>query len=117
MSALEIVSDKVKDKREKGRVLAALKSVQSEMETMQAEMKTLREEVIKAHKSTNDARANKPKSSGGSKRGCADCQEKDLCDTCEHCFLCGGSNHLARHCKLKYKNQGNRKGLLPRDRV
>ena len=117
VSVLEMVSDKVKDKKEDGRVLAALKSVQSEMATMQAEMKTLRGEVTKAHESTNDARANKPKSSGGSKRGCADCQEKGLCDTCDHCFLCGGSNHLARHCKLKYKNQGNRKGLPPRDRV
>ena len=61
VSALEMVSDEVKDKREEGRILAALKSVQSEMATMQAEMKTLRGEVTKAQKS-----------SGGSKRGCAD---------------------------------------------
>ena len=50
VSALEMVSDKVKDKREEGRVLAAIKSVQSEMATMQTEMKTLRGEVTKAHK-------------------------------------------------------------------
>ena len=50
------------------------------------------------------------------KRGCKGCQEKGVSDTRVHCFLCGGSNHIARHCQLKYKNQGNHKGLLPRDR-
>ena len=56
-----------KAEREEGTVLAALKSVQSKIATIHAEMKTLRGEVIKEHESTNDARANKPKSSGGSK--------------------------------------------------
>ena len=113
---LEMVNDKVKEKREEGRVLAALKSVQSEMAMMQAEMKTRRGEGSTAQESPNNAGTYKPRRSGGSNRGCAECQEKHLGDTCDHCFLCGGSNHLARHCKLKYQNQGNRKGLPLRDR-
>ena len=115
VSALEMVNDKVKDKREEGRVVAALKAVQAEMATMQAEMKVLRGAVTKVQELAN-GQQDTTKQASQRKRGCEECQAKEMSDTCRHCFLCGGSNHMARHCNLRYKNQGNSKGLPPRDR-
>ena len=113
VSALEMVNEKTKEKREEGRILAALKTVQSDLTTLKTEMTTLRDSVTKVQEPAHIKQDGKP--AGQPKRGCKECQEKGVSDTCAHCFLSGGSNHIARHCQLKYKNQGNRKGLPPRD--
>ena len=114
--SLEKVVSGLKEKKEEGRVLAALKAVQSDMATMQTEMKTLRETVAKVKKpgSTRDSERHVP--SFPKKRGCQKCEEKSMTNSCDHCFICGGSNHTARYCRMKHKNQGNRRGVLPRDR-
>ena len=116
VSSLEKVVSGLKEKKEEGRVLAALKAVQSDMATMQTEMKTLRETVAKVKEpgSTRDSERHVP--SFPKKRGCQKCEEKSMTNSCDHCFICGGSNHIARYCRMKYKNQGNRRGVLPRDR-
>ena len=117
ISTVEMTSEKNKEKREEGRVLAALKAVQSDMATMQSEMKFLRNAVTKVPEPGDEMRNNVATKASRPKRGCRECDEKGLSDMCSHCFLCGGANHIARYCNMKFGNQGNHKGLPPRDRV
>ena len=116
VSSLEMATANSKEKKEEGRVLAALKAVQSNMATMQTEMKTLRETVSKGPGPAGEKESGTRLSPSQSKRGCQKCQERGMGNACDHCFICGGSNHIARYCRLKYQNKGNHKGLLPRDR-
>ena len=116
ISSLELATDDNKQRKAEGRVLAALKAVQSEMATMQTEMKTLRETVSKVQEPASGRESKVQVPSDQVKRGCQKCQEKGITNACDHCFICGGSNHIARYCRMRYKNQGNRKGLPPRDR-
>ena len=78
VSSLEKVVRGLKEKEEEGRVLAALKAVQSDMATMQTEMKTLQETVAKVKEpgSTRDSERNVP--SFPKKRGCQKCEEKSM---------------------------------------
>ena len=48
------------------------------------------------------------------RRRCDACTESNNND-CDHCFICGSSEHFARGCKLN-RNQGNGRRLLSRDR-
>lgn len=117
MGTLEMVNANAKEKKDEGRVLAALKSVQTEMATMQTEMKTLRGAITKVQETASEKQREVPRNPTHqpTRRGCAECQEKGISDTCHHCFHCGGSNHFARHYQMT-KNQGNCRGLPPRDR-
>jgi hypothetical protein len=111
ISTVEMTSDKNKENREEGRVLAALKAVQSDMATMQIEMKFLRDAVTKVQPEPEDEMRNKVATKASRpKRGCRECDEKDLSDMCCHCFLCGRANHIARYCNMKFRNHGTTKG-------
>ena len=90
VSSLEKVVSGLKEKKEEGRVLAALKAVQSDMATMQTEMKTLRETVAKVKEpgGTRDSERHVP--SFPKKRGCQKCEEKSMTNSCDHCFICSG---------------------------
>ena len=114
VSSLEKVASSLNEKKEEGRVLAAVKAVQSDMATMQTEMKTLRETVSKVKEPGSTKEGDMHRPSTQMKRGCQKCQEKGTTNASDHCFICGGSNYIARYCRMKYKNQGNRKP--PRDR-
>ena len=59
VSSLEMAKSNIKKKKEDGRVLAALKAVQSDMATMQTEMKTLQETVSKGHKRESREKSDK----------------------------------------------------------
>ena len=53
--------------------------------------------------------------------GCPSCQAKGRGDLCDHCHICGSSDHWARGCRKKNSSgekagSGNRHGLRPRDR-
>ena len=116
ISSLEMAQANTKEKKDEGRVLAALKAVQSDMATMQSEIKTLRETVSKVREPTNGNEGGNQTTRDRTRRGCQKCQGEGMSNTCNHCFICGGSNHIARYCRLKYRNQGNQRGLPPRDR-
>ena len=65
------------------------------MATIQTEMKTLRETVAKVKEpgSARDSERHVP--SFPKKCGCQKCEEKSMANSCDHCFICGGSNHIA----------------------
>ena len=53
--------------------------------------------------------------------GCPNCQAKGRGESCDHCHICGSSDHWARGCRKKNSSgdragSGNRRGLQPRDR-
>ncbi len=116
ISSLETAHANTKEKKDERRVLAALKAVQSDMATMQSEIKTLRETVSKVREPTNGNEGGNQTTDDRTRRGCQKCQGEGMSNTCNHCFICGGSNHIARYCRLKHRNQENRRGLPPRDR-
>jgi hypothetical protein len=96
VSSLEMAKSNIKEKKEDGRVLAAVKAVQSDMATMQTEMKTLQETVSKGHKRESREESGMYVPLSQSKRGCQKCQDVGMPNACDHCFICGGSNHIAR---------------------
>ncbi len=46
-------------------------------------------------------------------RGCTNCQEKGVGDSCQHCFKCGSKDHYARGCR-KASQSGNGQRLQTR---
>ena len=76
ISALEMVNDKTKEKREEGRILAALKAVQADLATMHTEINTLHNSVTQVQ----DPAMRQTSPSCRPKRGCKVCQEK-VCPT------------------------------------
>lgn len=83
----------------------------NQMSAMLTEMKQMKEEV----KTSSDVRprdvASDKKNQRQSQtrpRGCTTCQEKNVGDSCTHCWKCGGDYHHSRHCQ---KKSSNRSGL------
>ena len=103
------------------------------MEAMQAQIQSLQEEM-KSHKSATASKAtpgyykgrtdyyrgkqNNPARNGQEPfRACSECNEKGLSQSCNHCYYCGGENHLARDCLKRQRDQGNGRGLRRRDKA
>lgn len=86
-------------------ILATLKAMQAELTSLKSDMETFR----KNEPGRGSQYQRKPK-------GCEKCREKELGHECNHCYVCGGQNHMARHCQLKYKKEGNGTRLPSRDR-
>ena len=107
-----------KESQKDSQVLATLKAVQAELATMKSEVKTLREEAN--HQKTEAMVPGYPGSgtrAGPRPLGCQECRRKKEGDRCPHCYLCGGSNHIARYCQTKFRRYpGNAARLPPRDR-
>ena len=97
-------------KKESQKVLAAPK-------TMKSEVKSLREE---ASNQKADTMVPGPVGNGwiGARPpGCQECKRKKEGDRCPHCYFCGGLNHIARYCQTKLRSYpGNEARLPPRDR-
>lgn len=77
------------------------------------EIKKLVLETAEANKKTQTDRTsaytrNRP-------RGCGNCQEAQIGESCRHCFKCGHEGHLSRGCRQGREQQGNERGLLSRD--
>ncbi len=70
ISSLEMAQANTKEKKDEGRVLAALKAVQSDMATMQSEIKTLRENVSKVTEPTNGNKSGNQTTHDRTRRGC-----------------------------------------------
>ena len=67
--------------------------------------------------------AQKPKNAGKTRNparplsACESCSGKGQAERCDHCFVCGSSEHFARGCKQKKPKHGNWRQLHLRDRV
>ena len=89
---------------QKGKMWAALEAVQADLALIREAMA---QNKVPAPTS--------PKNKG---RGCASCQENNVGDQCNHCFICGDATHFARGCRKQNRaKQGNGRRLPPkRDR-
>lgn len=107
-----------KEQQQKDQILATLKAVQADLAAVQSEVKTLRETANNQKADTiRPSHTGNGTSVGANTRGCQDCRRKREGDQCQHCYLCGGSNHIARYCHARYRSHpGNGHRLPPRDR-
>ena len=104
------------------KLMAALEAVQSDLSYLKGVVnKTSSPSALSSninthsHSPTANSNHNIPKATNQRQRrrcdACNECNNND----CDHCFICGSSEHFARGCKLN-RNQGNGKRLLSRDR-
>lgn len=99
---------------EKREVLAAIKQVRTELSAVQSEVKTLRETV--SQQNSKEQPEGESRNVAPTKRSkCDKCKTSG--EECNHCFHCGGLNHIARYCRSRSRNpSGNGQRLPPRDR-
>ncbi|CAB3996467.1 Hypothetical predicted protein [Paramuricea clavata] len=99
---------------EKREVLAAIKQVRTELSAVQSEVKTLRETV--SQRNSKEQPEGESRNVAPTKRSkCDKCKTSG--EECNHCFHCGGLNHIARYCRSQSRNpSGNGRRLPPRDR-
>lgn len=102
----------------KDKVMAALQAVCSELATLKKSV-----EKNRANEERLTSTPPVPQNQQWYRRpvGCSSCQAKGKGELCDHCHICGSSDHWARGCKNKYSRSdkagsGNRHGLQPRDR-
>ena len=96
----------VTEGKKESELIATLKAMQAELTSLRSEVNTVRA----SHTAADGSQAR------GRPKGCGECVEKGVGDECNHCYVCGGQNHLARHCRLNPKKQGNAGRLPQRDR-
>ena len=88
--------------------------------TLLASLEAVQADVAMIKKAMNSRQPENARNSGKSKRppsACESCYSKDEAVKCDHCFICGSSEHFARGCKQRKSKQGNRGQLHQRDRV
>ena len=100
------------------KVMAALQEVRSQLATLK--------ESVEKDRADRDRLTKTPPESQDYQRyqthmGCPSCQSKGRGELCDHCHVCGSSEHWARGCRKKNSSgdkagSGNRRGLRPRDR-
>ena len=97
--------------------MAALQRVRSELTTLKESIEKNQAEderlTITPQGSQNQQWYRRP-------LGCPNCQAKGRGESCDHCYICGSSDHWARGCRKKNsggdkEGSGNRHGLQPRD--
>lgn len=91
---------------DKDMLTATLKSVQTDLASLKEAFN--RSQVSQGGADNGPSRSQQKQK----KAQCDSCKQSGE-QVCDHCFKCGSSEHFARGCK---KNQGNGKGLRPRDR-
>ena len=98
--------------------MAAIQEVRSELATLK--------ESIEKNRAEDQQLTSTPLGSQNQQwyrrpMGCPSCQAKGRGASCDHCHICGSSDHWARGCRKKNSSgekagPGNRHGLRPRDR-
>ena len=92
--------------------LHAIKQVRTELSAVQSQVKTLRDCVNQKNELSKDEARKAPPTTNQAK--CDKCKNPEECD---HCFLCGDTNHIARYCRSRSKKfPENGRRLPPRDR-
>ena len=92
---------------------AALEAMQSELAAIK-ETSLLDQRPPPEFAKTKSGHSFQPKQAAVPwRQGCQDCQSKNMGATCQHCFICGDSSHIARGCRNRRQQcQENRSGLL-----
>ena len=90
----------------KDTLLASLEAVQADV--------VMIKEAMKAQKPENTGRTRKPVRPPSV---CESCTAKVQAERCDHCFMCGSSEHYALGCKQRKPKQGNWGRLHQRDRM
>ena len=88
--------------------------------TLLASLEAVQADVAMIKEAMNSQQSEKAGSTEKSRRppsACESCIAKDETVKCDHCFICGSSEHFARGCKQRKFKQGNRGRLHQRDRV
>ena len=107
-----------KDSPKEEQFMAALQAVRSELATLK--------ESVERNRSNEERFNSGPPINQNQQwyqgpRGCISCQKEGRGELCNHCHICGGSDHWARGCRKRNTSydkasSGNRRGLQPRDR-
>lgn len=79
-------------------ILSAIKALREDFASIQTEFKALKQV---------------PTTSQSNTRHCDQCSSTQECN---HCYVCGASNHFARNCPRRPQQAGNGRRLRPRDR-
>ena len=109
-----ILSTEVSDKKTTKDTKATKTSVlMASLEAVQADVAMIKE-AMTAQKPEN---AGKTRNPAKPPYACESCLGKGQAERCDHCFVCGSSEHFARGCKQKKPKQGNWRQLHLRDRV
>lgn len=66
-------------------------------------IKQLKGEISEIKGAIQTSKRSSPQSRPNRKRGCMDCQERNLGEQCDHCFKCGQSGHLSKGCRARRK--------------
>ncbi len=113
------VKDPERENSKEDKVMAALQAVCSELATLKESV-----EKNRANEERLTSTPPVPQNQQWYRRpvGCSSCQAKGRGELCDHCHICGSSDHWARGCKNKRSSSdkagsGNRRGLQPRDRT
>ena len=98
--------------------MAVLQAVRSELATLK---ESVERNQSNEERFTTAPPVNQNQQSYQGPRGCPSCQKERKGKLCDHCHVCGSSDHWARGCRKRYSRgekscQGNRWGLQPRDR-
>ena len=109
-----ILSTEVSDKKTTKDTKATKTSVLiASLEAVQADVAMIKEAMT----------TQKPKNAGKTRNparplsACDSCSGKGQAERCDHCYVCGSSEHFARGCNQKKPKQGNWRQLHLRDRV
>ena len=93
--------------------MAALQAVRSELTTLK---ESVERNLTNEERFTRPLPVNQNLQGYQGPRGCIDCQKEGKGQLCDHCHICGSSDHWARGCRKRRSGPGNRRGLQPRDR-
>ena len=86
-----------KEQHKDQHILATLKAVQANLASVRLEVEKLRETAISQKvDSIRPSRPGNGVTMGARSPGCQERRRKREGDRCPHCYLCGGSNHIAR---------------------
>ena len=104
---------KTKPQPKSGKMWAALEAMQSELAAIKETFST-RTTTPPEFAKTKSGHSFQPKQAAVLWcQGCQDCQSKNMGATCQHCFICGDSSHIARGCRNRRQQcQENRSRLL-----
>ena len=96
--------------------LAELKAGIAEISALKQQLTSL-QQTMKPNTASHQQSNRRTYDTQVRRRGCNYCQQQGSGDNCNHCFICGSSEHFARGCRQRRRNNqsGNDQGLLPRD--